>query len=154
MDSSVSVLKFGGTSVGNGERIRHVAHIIANKLRDREEAFPIVVVSAMSGVTDQLLRIAQYAWAQQYNECEQELSVLKQRHVEAAEKAVHNPESRRLLLHELFPAFMALEQDIATVGAQCIAPAIQGILVSADPSFRSKDAKQCFNLYEEQYYEE
>ena len=122
MDSSVSVLKFGGTSVGNGERIRHVAYIIANKLRDREEAFPIVVVSAMSGVTDQLLRIAHYAWTQQYTECERELRALKQRHVEAAEKAVHNPEGRRLLLHDLETAFMALEQDIANVEAQCIAP--------------------------------
>jgi aspartate kinase len=121
MDSSVSVLKFGGTSVGNGERIRHVAHVIANKLHDPEEAFPIVVVSAMSGVTDQLLRIAHYAWTHQYNECEQELHALKQRHIEAAEMAIHNREGQRLLLHELEQAFTALERDVATVGAQFIA---------------------------------
>ena len=46
------------------------------------------------------------------------------------------------------------QMTLQNVGAQCIAPAIQGVLVVADPSFRSKDAKQCFNLYEEQYYEE
>ena len=121
MDSSVSVLKFGGTSVGNGERIRHVAHVIANKLHDPEEAFPIVVVSAMSGVTDQLLRIAHYAWTRQYNECEQELQALKQRHIEAAEKAIHNHERQRVLLHELEQAFTALERDVASLGAQFIA---------------------------------
>lgn len=122
MDSSVSVLKFGGTSVGNGERIRHVAHVIANKLHDPEEAFPIVVVSAMSGVTDQLLRIAHHAWTHRYNECEQELHALKQRHIEAAENAVHNHEGQRTLLHELEQAFTALERDVASVGAQSIAP--------------------------------
>jgi len=122
MDSSVSILKFGGTSVGNGERIRHVAHIIAHKLRDPEEAFPVVVVSAMSGVTDQLLRIAHYAWTSQFEEWKQELRALKQRHMEAAEKAVHNPEAHRLLLHDLETAFTALEQDVATVGAKFIAP--------------------------------
>ena len=57
----VRVLKFGGTSVGSGERIRRVATIIANTLQDAETSFPIVVVSAMSGITDQLLRIARCA---------------------------------------------------------------------------------------------
>ena len=121
MDSSVSVLKFGGTSVGSGERIHHVAHIIANKLRDHEEDFPIVVVSAMSGVTDQLLRVAHYAWTQQYNECEQELHALKQRHIEAAERAIHNHQGRQELLLDLEQAFTALEQDVANVGARLIA---------------------------------
>ena len=50
MESSVSVLKFGGTSVGSGERIRRVAHIIAHHISEPGETFPIVVVSAMSAV--------------------------------------------------------------------------------------------------------
>jgi len=61
MERSVEVLKFGGTSVGSGERIRRVVTIIGHHLRDSEGMFPVVVVSAMSGVTDQLLRIARYA---------------------------------------------------------------------------------------------
>jgi aspartate kinase len=50
------VQKFGGTSVGTTERIRNVAHRVA---RSRAEGNQIVVVvSAMSGVTDGLIRLA------------------------------------------------------------------------------------------------
>jgi len=112
MQTSLQIIKFGGTSVGSGERIRHVANIIAHKLNDPGEAFPIVVVSAMSGVTDQLLRIARYACTGAHQDCELELSALKQKHTEAAEKAIHNRESRQSLLHDLETAFTSLTQDI------------------------------------------
>jgi aspartate kinase len=49
------VLKFGGTSVGSIERIGAVAKIIREA---KKEAFPIVVVSAMSGETDRLINLA------------------------------------------------------------------------------------------------
>ncbi|MEK9650352.1 MAG: aspartate kinase [Gammaproteobacteria bacterium] len=49
------VLKFGGTSVGTLERIAAVAKIIKEA---KKEAFPIVVVSAMSGETDRLINLA------------------------------------------------------------------------------------------------
>jgi aspartokinase len=61
MDRSVQVLKFGGTSVGSGERIRRVASIIGHHQRDSEGMFSVIVVSAMSSITDQLLRIARFA---------------------------------------------------------------------------------------------
>jgi aspartokinase/homoserine dehydrogenase 1 len=51
------VMKFGGTSVGTGERISGVAHIAARVLEDTATP-PVVVVSAMSGVTDGLVRAA------------------------------------------------------------------------------------------------
>jgi len=46
------VLKFGGTSVGTIEKIKKVANIIKKRLSEGNEI--IVVVSAMSGVTDEL----------------------------------------------------------------------------------------------------
>jgi len=46
------VLKFGGTSVGTTEKIRKVANIIKKRFSEDNEI--IVVVSAMSGVTDDL----------------------------------------------------------------------------------------------------
>ena len=46
------VLKFGGTSVGTIEKIKKVANIIKKRLSEDNEI--IVVVSAMSGVTDEL----------------------------------------------------------------------------------------------------
>lgn len=122
MEHGVQVLKFGGTSVGSGERMRRVATIIAHHVNDPDEAFPIVVVSAMSGVTDQLLRIARHAWYGEQEECEHELSALKHRHLEAAETALHKHENKQALLHDLEVAFIALEQDINGVGARYIGP--------------------------------
>jgi len=47
------VMKFGGTSVGSAERMQGVAEIVAQQARQNEI---VVVVSAMSGVTDMLVR--------------------------------------------------------------------------------------------------
>jgi len=46
------ILKFGGTSVGTIEKIKNVANIIKKRFSEGNEI--IVVVSAMSGVTDEL----------------------------------------------------------------------------------------------------
>ena len=48
------VLKFGGTSVGTIERILHVAKIIKKEHDSGNEV--IVIVSAMSGKTNELLK--------------------------------------------------------------------------------------------------
>lgn len=50
------VQKYGGTSVANAERIRNVAARVA-KYRDQGDQI-VVVVSAMSGVTDNLIKLA------------------------------------------------------------------------------------------------
>ena len=113
MQSHVQVLKFGGTSVGSGERMRRVANIIAHTFNDSAEAFPIVVVSAMSKVTDQLLRIAAHILNGEQEAYEQELTALKRRHLDAAEKAVHNLNEQDALRQDLEAAFIALEDDVA-----------------------------------------
>lgn len=51
------VMKFGGSSVANAERIRHVAEII-QAYRDER---PVVVLSAMGDTTDHLLEAAETA---------------------------------------------------------------------------------------------
>lgn len=50
------VAKFGGTSVGSPERIRHVAGLMKAAVDKGEQ--PIIVVSAMAGETDRLLGLA------------------------------------------------------------------------------------------------
>ncbi len=47
------MMKFGGTSVGDGKRIANVAKLVQSEKRPK-----VVVVSAMSGVTDSLIGIA------------------------------------------------------------------------------------------------
>ena len=50
------VLKFGGTSVGTTERIQHVANIV--KKEHAEDNQIIVIVSAMSGKTNELINLS------------------------------------------------------------------------------------------------
>ncbi|HEY4659877.1 MAG TPA: lysine-sensitive aspartokinase 3 [Terriglobales bacterium] len=51
------VMKFGGTSVGDPKAIGRVVEIVRGRLKQR----PVVVVSAMARVTDQLLQMARAA---------------------------------------------------------------------------------------------
>src|SRR5438874_49904 len=57
MANSCIVMKFGGTSVGDAKAIERVAAIVRGRLPQK----PIVVVSAMARVTDQLLKMARSA---------------------------------------------------------------------------------------------
>ncbi|MDE6278046.1 MAG: aspartate kinase [Muribaculaceae bacterium] len=52
----MKVLKFGGTSVGSPDRIRHVADLVLERGRN------IVVLSAMSGTTNSLVEISEYLY--------------------------------------------------------------------------------------------
>ena len=52
----IEVIKFGGTSVADASKIRHVAGIIEEKVQKNIKT--IVVVSAMGESTDQLLALA------------------------------------------------------------------------------------------------
>ena len=50
------VQKYGGTSVGNPERIRKVAERLLETQRDNCRV--VAVISAMAGVTDNLIKLA------------------------------------------------------------------------------------------------
>ena len=65
------VLKFGGTSVGTVERIQHVADIIKKELSSGNKL--IVVVSAMAGKTNELIKLSKEI-SDQFNK--RELDVL------------------------------------------------------------------------------
>ncbi len=57
MAGNCIVMKFGGTSVGDAKAIGRVVEIVRGRLTQR----PVVVVSAMARVTDQLLQMARAA---------------------------------------------------------------------------------------------
>jgi len=54
------VQKYGGTSVGDINRIRNVARRVARTRQEGNDV--VVVVSAMAGETDRLIQLAQQAW--------------------------------------------------------------------------------------------
>ena len=53
----MKVMKFGGTSVGSPERMKHVASLVT---KSGEPTF--VVLSAMSGTTNTLVEISDYLY--------------------------------------------------------------------------------------------
>ncbi|MBO7417516.1 MAG: bifunctional aspartate kinase/homoserine dehydrogenase I [Bacteroidaceae bacterium] len=70
----MKVLKFGGSSVGTTASIRNVKQIVAN-----QQGQVIVVVSALGGVTDQLIKTAKMA-SEGNKAYEEDLADLMQRH--------------------------------------------------------------------------
>ena len=54
---SIIVMKFGGTSVGNIDRIKNVAKIVKKNV-DQGNSI-VVVVSAMAGITNELQKKAE-----------------------------------------------------------------------------------------------
>lgn len=75
--AKIRVLKFGGTSVGSPDAIRQIVKIVKKKERDSRIA--AVVVSAFSGVTDQLIKIGQLA-AKNDETYKEQLADLRRRH--------------------------------------------------------------------------
>lgn len=51
------IMKFGGSSVGNADRIRRVAQIVKSRANEK----PVVVVSGLGGVTDKLIEATTHA---------------------------------------------------------------------------------------------
>ena len=91
----MKVLKFGGTSVGSVESIRQIQHIIGQQTDDC-----IVVVSALGGITDQLLKAAHMALqnSEAYMEVYQSI---RQRHLDMVNTLIDNNTVRQMLLHKL-----------------------------------------------------
>ena len=82
------VMKFGGTSVANFEAITRTIFIIGGKLDQK----PVVVVSALSKVTDLLYRISEAAASKDSSLTKELLAELRQRHVNlACELLEQNP---------------------------------------------------------------
>lgn len=72
------VMKFGGTSVAGPAAIRQVTRIVADTAA--AGAPLVVVVSAMSGVTNDLLRLCELAPAGDLDAVERALAAIQQRH--------------------------------------------------------------------------
>jgi len=87
------VMKFGGTSVGSAERIAAVAEIIRQVREEHPQL--AVVVSAMSGVTDQLIGAARAAAGGRMEECEEIQAGLMARHTETCQHLLADASHRQ-----------------------------------------------------------
>ena len=77
----MKVLKFGGTSVGSAKSIRNVRNIIEN-----QPGRKIVVVSAMSGVTNMLVEVNELLKKDHQQEIERILQQLEEKHFNLIEE--------------------------------------------------------------------
>ena len=53
---ALKIIKFGGSSIADAEKIRHVANIVKDKNKDDDL---VIVISALGGVTDTLKNLAE-----------------------------------------------------------------------------------------------
>jgi aspartate kinase len=100
------VMKFGGTSVQDGVAIRQVAAIVA----DKKAQDPIVVVSAMSKVTDGLIRIGRTARAGQLEESLALITQLRERHLLTARELLENKDQNNPSTYQLTSVEAAISQ--------------------------------------------
>jgi aspartate kinase len=82
------VMKFGGTSVATGENIRRVANIIVDSVK--KDYRVVVVVSALAGVTNQLVEEAEQAKKKSEKQIQEFTKKLVEKHVAAAMEAIEN----------------------------------------------------------------
>ena len=80
------VMKFGGTSIADQHCVNNVAGIVVNHAKKGFEV--VVVVSALNGVTDQLLEASEKAKHRSLNEVLEILSTIEKRHLALAKEAI------------------------------------------------------------------
>lgn len=66
------IYKFGGTSVGNAERMKQVASIIG------DEKQKIIVLSAVGGTTNKLVRLTGFFYTQKHSEAAEIINLLRE----------------------------------------------------------------------------
>ncbi len=86
MPTQTLVMKFGGTSVGSADALKQAAQII----KDARQQYPrvVVITSAMSGVTDLLLKSASLAAQGQVDSLPEAESTLRKKHFSAADALI------------------------------------------------------------------
>ena len=124
--NNIVVMKFGGTSVEDATAILRTASIVASRVR--KNLNPIVVVSAMSKVTDTLLAAAAAAGRNDREEALKISDTLRTRHLNTAAELVSNPPnshpdehgdrltSLQLNIHHDFDTLDDLLRGISAVG--------------------------------------
>src|SRR6202021_2237416 len=92
------VVKFGGTSVGDAPRIRQVAEIVRDAARESDL---VVVVSAMSGVTNQLIEAASRSAAGDLGSVAAIFTGIRGQHDAAVEGLISSPEQRTAVARKM-----------------------------------------------------
>jgi len=150
----MKVLKFGGTSVGSVSSIQTLLDIL--KGENQAEGKPVVVLSAMSGITNLLIAMAEGAAAG--NEFTAQLAELEKRHFDVVKALLdiqnQNPAYTRLKIHfnqleELLQGVLTLREltaktrdQIVSYGERCSTLMISKIAAQHFPEALFVDASE------------
>ncbi|WP_018153938.1 MULTISPECIES: aspartate kinase [Methanothermococcus] len=109
----VTVMKFGGTSVGSGERIKNVAKIVVDKSKEDDV---VVVTSAMTQVTNSLVGISKQALdVRDIAKINNFISDLKEKHEIAINEAIDDEGIREEVCNVITSSLNELEKVLIGV---------------------------------------
>lgn len=91
MGYSLLVMKFGGTNMGDANAIRHSASLAGRSIKEGIKV--VVVVSAMAGITNGLLSLADAAQSGDIARANDEIAAMRTRHFNAAQELGAAPDS-------------------------------------------------------------
>jgi aspartate kinase len=118
------VIKFGGTSVGDADRVANAIEIVS----ERKHLDPIVVVSALSGVTNDLVAASEAACAQDPKRVAEIIAAVRQRHEDVALRLVQQKS-------DFLEAFIRqLDKQIEEIDT-----ILRGIALLGEITLRAKD---------------
>lgn len=152
----MKVLKFGGTSTKDTESIQKIVDIVSQQLQSTEKI--ICVISAMGGVTNQLLEMA--LQAEQGEDVKYQLKSLEDRHLAVIHQLMpakkQNPVIMQLkiYLNELEDLLLRVgavkelspktKDNILSFGELCSTSIIAGVLAQVYPETQFSDARDIF----------
>ena len=140
---SLAVMKFGGTSVEDAAAIGRTAAIVAGRAALGKQ--PVVVVSAMAKVTDQLLRAASAAAQGDRVGALAISSRLRSRHRDTAAELVKNPSEAADLIAFVDEKFDSLDEILRGLAAILeLTPRISDLIVSYGERLSSRIVAAAF----------
>jgi aspartate kinase len=140
---SLVVMKFGGTSVEDPAAIARTASIVAGRVAQGRQ--PVVVVSAMAKVTDQLLRAAACASTGDRAGALAISSRLRSRHRDTAVALVADPASAAALQNLIDQKFDSLDEILRGLAAILeLTPRISDLIASYGERISSRIVAAAF----------
>jgi aspartate kinase len=107
------VMKFGGTSVATGENIRQVADIVADSVK--KDYRVVVVVSALAGITNQLVEEAEQAKKRGEKQIQEFTRKLVEKHVATVTEAIEKKSIQEEVEHVIKKTVNELEKVLTGI---------------------------------------
>jgi aspartate kinase len=140
----VIVLKFGGTSVQDAEAIARAGTIVRSRL-DRQ---PVVVVSALAGVTNQLISIAEQAGSGQLIGALSAVETLRERHLLECDALLHGADCDEIRsdLSALIDHLASLAEALSVLGY--LTPRSQDVIVATGEQLSAQLVVAAFRAHD------